>query len=233
MLNLEGKENVLVIAAHPDDEVLGCGGTLSRLSDEGNDIYALILGEGITSRFAERDQAGSSETDELRNAVIKSADCLGIKHVYFNDFPDNRFDTVPLLDVVKVIENLVEQIQPMAIYTHYGGDLNIDHVLTHRAVMTAARPVKDCPVRDVYAFEVASSTEWAFQQFQPVFKPNVFRDISDTIDRKISALSCYESEIRTFPHPRSPEVLRINAQRWGSVVGVEYAEAFELIRSVQ
>lgn len=224
---------ILSIVAHPDDEVLGGGGTISRLSDEGHDLYALILGEGITSRCAERNQAKSSEIETLQNSARKAADCLGIKSIYFNDFPDNRFDTIPLLDAVKVIEDLIEKIRPMTIYTHHGGDLNIDHIITHRAVMTAVRPVKDCFVKDVFAFEVASSTEWAFQQFQPVFKPTVFRDISKTIHRKIEALTCYESEVRTFPHPRSPDAIKACARRWGAAVGLKYAEAFEMIRSIQ
>ena len=224
---------ILVVAAHPDDEVLGGGGTLSRLSKEGNAVHILILGEGITSRYDRRDQAASSETEALHRAAGKAADAMGTGHVHFFDLPDNRFDTVPLLDVVKVVEGFVEQVQPSTIYTHHQGDLNVDHVITHRAVMTAVRPVNDCSVRDVYAFEVASSSEWAFQQFQPVFKPNVFVDISETIDAKIRALECYDSEIRPFPHPRSPEALRIAARHWGSVVGVEYAEAFELIRSIR
>ncbi|MCG8375255.1 MAG: PIG-L family deacetylase, partial [Chlorobiales bacterium] len=125
------------------------------------------------------------------------------------------------------------QFQPQVIYTHHAGDLNIDHVLTHRAVLTAVRPIVGCPVKDLYTFEVASSTEWAFQQFKPVFTPNTFTDISQTIEEKISAMECYESETRIFPHPRSAESLRIQARRWGAVVGLEYAEAFELIRSIQ
>jgi len=222
-----------VVAAHPDDEVLGCGGTISRLSDEGHDVYVAILGEGITSRYPERPQANPSKIEELRNACKKAADYLGVKDLFIHQLPDNRFDTVPLLDVVKIIEELVERIEPMSIYTHHGGDLNIDHVITHRAVMTAVRPVKDCPVKDLYAFEVASATEWAFHQFQPVFKPMAFWDISTSIHQKIEALGCYESEVRIFPHPRSPDAIKASARRWGAAVGFDYAEAFELIRTVR
>jgi len=224
---------ILVVAAHPDDEVLGCGGTISRLSGEGHELYALILGEGITSRHPERKQEDSPFIYSLQNSCRKSADSLGVKEVFFHQLPDNRFDTVPILDVIKIIEESVNRVEPKAIYTHHGGDLNIDHVITHRAVMTAVRPMKDCMVEDVYAFEIASSTEWSFQRFQPVFKPNVFMNIKDTIESKIAAMQYYENEIRLFPHPRSPEALRINARRWGSVIGVEYAEAFELIRSLR
>ena len=225
--------NILIVAAHPDDEVLGCGGTISRLIDEGHDIYVAILGEGVSSRYPERPKAVESQIDKLRISCRRAADCLGVKDLFIHQLPDNCFDTVPLLDVVKIIEELVDRIKPTAVYSHHGGDLNVDHVITHRAVLTAIRPMADCPVKEIYAFEIPSSTEWAFQQFEPRFRPTVFTDISETIEIKIEAMQFYESEIRSFPHPRSPEALRINAQRWGSVVGCECAEAFELIRSIR
>ena len=224
---------ILIIAAHPDDEILGCGGTMARLVKEGHEIFIAILGEGVTSRHDSRDVASHSETETLHDNCRKVADLINVKDLFMYDLPDNRFDTVPLLDIIKVVENLIGQIKPSCIYTHNGGDLNIDHELTHRAVITAARPMSDCPVKDIYAFEVPSSTDWAFQQFEPRFRPTVFTDISETIEIKIKAMKFYESEIRSFPHPRSPEALRINAQRWGSVVGCECAEAFELIRSIR
>ena len=225
--------NILIVAAHPDDEVLGCGGTISRLIDEGHDIYVAILGEGVSSRYPERPKDVESQIDKLRISCRRAADCLGVKDLFIHQLPDNCFDTVPLLDVVKIIEELVDRIKPTAVYSHHGGDLNVDHVITHRAVLTAIRPMADCPVKEIYAFEIPSSTEWAFQQFEPRFRPTVFTDISETIEIKIEAMQFYESEIRSFPHPRSPEALRINAQRWGSVVGCECAEAFELIRSIR
>jgi len=146
--------------------------------------------------------------------------------------PDNRFDTVPLLDVIKIVEDLIVRLQPEVIYTHYRGDLNIDHVITHRAVLTATRPQTSQPVKEIYAFEVPSSTEWSFDQFSP-FQPNVFVDISATLKLKQEAMALYESEARPFPHPRSSEALRAIAQRWGSVVGFGSAEAFELVRSLR
>jgi LmbE family N-acetylglucosaminyl deacetylase len=224
---------VLVIAAHPDDEVLGCGGTIARLSQEGHDLYIAILGEGITSRYQQREQAEQALVEELHTRSREVAKMLGAADVFMYDLPDNRFDTVPLLDMVKIIETLVARLSPSVIYTHHGGDLNIDHVLVHRAVLTATRPIQGQVVQDIYAFEVPSSTEWAFQRFEPSFRPNVFVDISATLNIKVQALAYYESEVRTFPHPRSPEALYAIAQRWGSVVGCGCAEAFELIRSVK
>ena len=224
---------ILIVAAHPDDETLGCGGTMARLVNEGHEIFIVILGEGVTSRYNSQDAASQSEKEALHDNCRKVADLMNVKDLFMYDFPDNRFDSVPLLDIIKIVEKLICRIKPSGIYTHCGGDLNIDHSLTHRAVLTASRPLAECSVRDLYAFEVSSSTDWAFQQFEPVFKPNVFVDISETIDTKIKAMQMYESEARVFPHPRSPEALKFAARRWGSAVGCEYAEAFELIRSIR
>lgn len=223
----------LVIAAHPDDEVLGCGGTIARLAKEGHQVYIAILGEGITSRYAQREQVNRALVKGLRARSRRTAKLLGARDLFPYGMPDNRFDTVPLLDVVKVIERLVKRLQPQVIYTHHGGDLNIDHAVVYRASVTATRPVAGCPVKEVYAYEVPSSTEWAFQRLESIFRPNVFVDVSPIIETKIQAMQIYASEVRPFPHPRSPEALQAIARRWGSVVGVEYAEAFELIRSVR
>lgn len=224
---------ILVVAAHPDDEVLGCGGLIPRRAREGDDVYIAILGEGITSRYATRGEADPAALDGLHAASRKVGWHLGAREVFSYRLPDNRFDTVPLLDVVKILEELVERLRPEAVYTQHGGDLNIDHAVTFRAVMTAARPLPGSPVREVYGYEVASSTEWAFGRFEPLFRPNVFVDISATIELKIQAMQFYESEARAFPHPRSPDALRAAARRWGAVAGLESAEAFELIRAVR
>jgi LmbE family N-acetylglucosaminyl deacetylase len=225
--------NVLVVAAHPDDELLGCGGTAARLAREGHSVYMAILGEGITSRHAQRSSADPAELTGLHSCSQRVADLLGVKELSLHGLPDNRFDTLPLLDVIKVVENLVERWRPAAIYTHHGGDLNIDHQVVSRAVLTAARPMEGRPVRELYMFEIPSSTEWAFQQFAPVFKPNVFVNIESTLPLKLEGMLQYESEVRSFPHPRSPEALTAIAQRWGSVVGCQAAEAFEAIMLIR
>jgi len=223
---------VLVVAAHPDDEVLGCGGTVARLTQEGHDVYIAILGEGITSRYEKRDQADREVINNLRGGCQQVSEFLGAKELFFYDLPDNRFDTLPLLDVVKIIENLVNRIKPQVIYTHHRGDLNIDHTITQRAVLTATRPVAGCPIKKIYEFEVPSSTEWSFGQVQNAFQPNVFVDITETLETKIKAMAVYESETRSFPHPRSFEAIRNNARRWGSMVGLKASEAFVLVRDV-
>jgi LmbE family N-acetylglucosaminyl deacetylase len=220
--------SVLVVAAHPDDEVLGCGGTIARLAREGQVVNLVILGEGITSRHDQRESADPTAIQELYRCSRRVADLLSVKELSFHGLPDNRFDTVPLLDVIKLVEEAIRRWQPTVIYTHHGGDLNIDHQVVNRAVLTAARPMEGQSVREVYMFEVASSTEWAFQQLAPVFKPNAFVNIESTLQLKLDGMQLYESEARKFPHPRSPEALTAIARRRGSTVGCQAAEAFEI-----
>ena len=224
---------ILVVAAHPDDEVLGCGGTVARRAAHGDTVHIAILGTGITARSSAAGEPADDAVLALQAEAQTVAGMLGAKSVVFADMPDNRFDEVSLLTIVKQVETWVQDTEPGVIYTHHPGDLNIDHRITFEAVLTATRPQPGCPVKELYSFEVASSTEWAFQKFEPVFKPNVFEDVGSTIDLKIQCLERYAGEVRPFPHPRSGEALRAAARRWGSVVGIPYAEAFELIRSLR
>ena len=226
----EGK--VLVVAAHPDDEVLGCGGTIARWAAGSIDVRILILGEGVTSRYSKREQASASEIRDLHARARDVAAFLGAKRIEIQDLPDNRFDTVPFLDIVKRVETAIGADVPDTILTHHSGDLNVDHTITHRAVLTATRPVPENAVREILAFEVPSSTDWAFAAGSGAFAPSVFLDIADTLDRKLQALAMYNSEARPFPHPRSPEALAAVARRWGSIAGLRAAEAFVLIRRV-
>jgi LmbE family N-acetylglucosaminyl deacetylase len=223
-------KKILIVAAHPDDEILGCGGTAARLTREGNRISTLILGEGITSRDDARDRGTRKEgISRLRKQAILANQRIGIEETYAYDYPDNRFDTVPLLDIVKTILEIKNRIGPDIIFTHYEKDLNIDHCLTCRAVLTATRPVQNETVKEIYSFEVLSSTEWNYPQR---FQPNVYYDITDTIDDKMQAMEFYESELLACPHPRSLKGIRLNAEIRGMSVGVEYAEAFQLLRMI-
>ncbi len=222
---------ILVIAAHPDDEVLGVGGTVARRTAEGDTAYALILGEGQTSRFERRQQAELNIIESLHKDSRAAAKILGYRDIYFGDFPDNRFDSVDLLDIVKFVEKYIEKLKPDIIFTHFNGDLNVDHQITNKAVLTAARPQGIYSAIQIFAFETVSSTEWNFGSRQ-VFCPNVFVDIGSYFPIKCSAMEKYKSELRTFPHPRSLAMLEYAAHRWGGVVGREYAEAFELLRMV-
>lgn len=223
---------ILTIAAHPDDEVLGCGGTIARLTKEGHAVSIAVLGEGITSRYSRQEDADKKVVRDLQKRSHQVAKLLGVKDLQIFDLPDNRFDTVPLLDIVKILEGLIEKINPECIFTHHSSDLNFDHGLINRATLIATRPVGDTSVKTVLAYEVPSSTEWAFQTIQLDFHPNVFIDITGTLDTKLKAMQLYVGETRQYPHPRSSESLRAIACRWGSVSGLKSAEAFQLIRYI-
>lgn len=223
---------VLIVAAHPDDEVLGCGATAARHAAAGDAVHVAILAEGIASRGAPGlKEAGAIEA--LQTDARAVAGMLGAKSISFAGLPDNRMDTEPLLDVVKRVEAWLAECDADIVYTHHPGDLNVDHRVTFQAVLTATRPVPGARVRELYAFEVASSTEWAFQLLQPAFRPNVFVDVAATIELKVRCLERYAGECRAFPHPRSREALLASAQRWGAAVGLAYAEPFELVRSIR
>lgn len=226
-----GNNKLLVVAAHPDDEILGCGGTMALHSRRGDEVYVMILGEGVTSRDEKRDrERREKEIADLKHQVEVANKIVGTKKTFLFDFPDNRFDTMALLDIIKVVEKIKKQIKPDVIYTHHRGDLNIDHRITYAAVLTACRPVRGETVKEIYSFEVLSSSEW---NYPSTFNPNIFIDITKTLDKKIDALECYEGELKEFPHPRSEEVIKSIARRWGSLSSLEYAEAFEIIRIIR
>ncbi|WP_254489819.1 PIG-L deacetylase family protein [Bacillus thuringiensis] len=221
--------NVLVFAAHPDDEIIGVGGTIAKHVKQGDDVHVVILAEGKSSRAKEY-----KELDlEVKNLSYKETEgactTLGVKSFAKLDFPDNRLDTLPLLDVVKEIEHHIKKINPTIIYTQYGGDINIDHTVVYRAVMTATRPLPDTNIKWVFAYETLSSTEWNYNE-KDKFLPNYFVNIEDHLEEKLSAMRHYESELREFPHPRSIEAMRHNALVWGAKSGYQAAEAFMLVR---
>jgi len=222
------KKKILIVAAHPDDEVLGCFGTVARLIKEGHEAYTLILGEGKTSRDEERIVEERQEDIAVLNDEIQKAnDAIGIKKVFVESFPDNRFDSVDLLDIIKVISKVKEEVQPDIIFTHYANDLNIDHRVTYNAVITATRPMEDECVKEIYSFEILSSTEW---NYPLSFSPDTYYDIEDTLPLKIAAMNAYTSELCEYPHPRSLEGIELNAKYQGMRVGKTYVEAFKTIR---
>ena len=225
--------NILVIAAHPDDEVLGCGGAIAKHTQNGDQVHILILAEGATSRNLERDrQLFASELSTLETAAHQASKILGVDSLFLYDFPDNRMDSCDLLDIIKVIEQAIDQYQPQIVYTHHAGDVNIDHQLIHRATVTACRPIPNQSVQTLLFFEIPSSTEWQTSGSALPFIPNWFVDISETLECKLKALEIYESEMRPYPHPRSLEAVEYLARWRGATIGVKAAEAFILGRNL-
>ncbi len=221
--------NILVVVAHPDDEILGCGGTIAKFVEEGHNVFVQILGEGATSRDEKRDVQKRSE--DLKNLVLqaeKANKIVGSGRVFFEYFPDNRFDTVAFLDIVKAVERIKNVVSPDLVFTHFENDLNVDHRLTFKAVLTAFRPVFGEKPVDIYSFEVLSSTEWGLKSFFPDY----FVNVSKTIGKKIDAMKCYDSELREFPHPRSLKGIEVLANFRGMSAGFEFSEAFKCVRKI-
>ena len=235
MLDLFHKKRIMIVVAHPDDELLGLGATMNKLIKECDvTTHVVILGEGITSRSEKRNsEEWQKELDIHKKNIQEAKKCIGYHTISTYEFPDNRFDGVQLLDIVKVIEKEKNQFSPDVIFTHHGGDLNVDHQRTFNAVVTAIRPMENEMVATLVAFETPSGTEWQASSDPRRFTPNLFFEVSEkNIDAKIKGMESYEFEKRKYPHPRSPEALKIQAQRWGVVVGKKFAEAFMLIHSI-
>jgi len=227
MADAIARRRVLAVVAHPDDEALGAGGTLAGHAAHGDDTYIAFLADGVGARGADR-----AAVDQRAESAKLAAGILGAREPRFLGFPDNRVDSLSLLDVVKAIEAVIAEIQPDTIYTHHSGDLNVDHALCHRAVMTACRPLPGCPVRRIFAMEVVSSTEWATQGSN-IFNPNRFVDISAGRSAKHRALAAYAEEMRPFPHLRSLEAVKALEVWRGASVALPCAEAFMVLRQVE
>ncbi len=217
--------HVLVVAAHPDDEVLGCGGIMAKHSMLGDHVTVLFLTDGVSSRDGAN---ADDERVERRAAAHRALEILGVSDIVFETFPDNQLDSIPLLHVIKAIELVARRIAPEIVYSHSSADLNVDHVVAAKAVRTVFRPTKSSSVNKILSFEIMSSTEWAFD-FSRVFKPNHYIDISEFWDKKIAALHCYGMEMRDSPHPRSFRSIGAHGALHGEAVGFEYAEALELV----
>ena len=234
--------NILIIVAHPDDEVLGMGGTILKHANKGDKVTIAYLTTGITARRSSNYQNASvyetneslksqmkNQIDELGKDVREACKFLKVKKTFFFNLPDNELDTIPLLKIIKIIKNLIKEIKPERIYTSHYGDLNIDHRIVSDATLTACKSTR-FPVKEIMCFEILSSTEWAFP-YQ--FKPNYFISIKGELDKKIKAMQAYKNEIKEFPHPRSVENIKNTAHKWGIVSGLHAAEAFELIRKFE
>lgn len=234
---------ILVIAAHPDDEILGMGGTIKKYTKSKNKVKIIILATGILARRS-NDFKNSTKYDVknsikakmlkqtkiLRQQAKQAGKILGVSDIEFFDFPDNEMDTVSNLEITKTIEGVIEKFNPSIVYTHSSIDVNIDHKMIFNATLTATRPKKNSSIEKVYSFEIPSSSEWNFSES---FNPNTFVDIEKELSYKIKAMEKYKSEVEKFPHPRSIMALESIAHRWGTVSGFNAAEAFTLIRDLK
>ena len=218
---------VLVLAAHPDDELLGVAGTIARHVDDGDQVTCVVCSEGATARYQ------AEVANELQTGGRRAAEVLGVHELRFLGMRDQHLDAGPVLGVIQAVEAVVREIAPDVVYTHHWGDVNRDHKVVNEAVMVACRPVGDGYPRAVYLFETPSSTEWSWPDPASVFVPNHFVDISATLERKLAAMACYPTELRPAPHPRSLEALRSRAAYWGQLVGRAYAEPFVVGRQVR
>jgi len=217
---------VLIIAAHPDDEVLGCGGTIIKHVESGDEVTILIMTNGSTVRY------GEEMKETLKNNAEKCGKILGAKNLIFKNLPEQELDGIPLLHIVKEIEAIIDAVQPTIIYTHHKGDINQDHRAIFEATMIAARPISPC-VKEIYSYEIPSATEWCPPTEERIFIPNVFIDISSTIKNKILAFKSYDSQIKKWPNSRSLKGIEVLAQFRGMQSGTDSAEAFSLIRQVK
>ena len=222
---IKKKKSVIVIAAHADDETLGCGGTIARHIAEGDLVHVVFMADGVGSRK----NNVSSDLVMRNKARNKALSILGVTNFTALDFPDNQMDKLPLLEIVKAIEPIFEKVQPSTVYTHHYGDLNVDHRITHQAVMTVCRPEPRSTIREIYSFEIMSSTEWASPSFEP-YLPNTFIDISNYLSKKLEALAAYDIEMRPKGHSRSTDHIISLAHHRGNSVGYEAAESFYAIR---
>lgn len=222
------KKLVLVVAAHADDEALGCGGTLAKHAAEGDEVHVVFMADGVGARDGAHEEALRARTEAMERALK----ALGVCDWHAIGLPDNQMDGLPLLQVVRPLEKIIAKLAPHTIYTHHHGDLNIDHRITHQAVMTACRPLPGSSCREIFSFEVMSSTEWAGPG-QAAFEPNVFVDISAYWRCKHQALEAYALEMHPPPHSRSIAHLDALAQHRGACIGAKHAEAFMLIRMLR
>lgn len=226
---------VLVVVAHPDDEVLGCGGTIARYARDGHAVHVLVLADGVGARYATSasDAARAPERARRTDALHRAAGILGVSGVEVADFPDNAMDTVPILHVAQRIEQTIAGLSPQVVLTHHAGDVNQDHRQTHDAVVAACRPQRGHPVHTLLTFEVASSTEWQLPGTRVPFEPSWFVDTTDTLELQLTALEAYAEELREWPHPRSVRGLRARAEWRGATVGCAAAEAFMVGRHIE
>lgn len=217
---------VLVLAAHPDDEILGAGGALARHARAGDEVHAMVISDGAASRY------GDGMVEELQEQARRASAEIGFASLRLEALPDQRLETLPLIELTQRLEAVIDELRPDIVYTHFPEDVNNDHRVVARAAWTACRPYRAPFVRRFLVFDTASSTEWAWPLTGSAFSPNNYVDITETLDVKMRAIACYKSELREYPHPRSERALRERAAFWGSHIGRAAAEPFILLREI-
>ena len=222
---------VLVIAAHPDDEVLGAGGAIAKLSSQGVECHLLIVTDGSSAQY--RDSDHLQEIIESKKLETKGcANLLGFKSIHYGELPDMKLDKTPHIVINQVIEKVIDEVLPDTVFTHFWGDVNRDHQEVYKSTLVAVRPVMGQVVKELYCYKVPSSTEWTPNKADTMFMPNVFVDITDFAEQKYKALACYSTELREYPHPRSVQYLREMDKAAGLRVGLLAAEEFVLLRKL-
>ncbi|MBX3057503.1 MAG: PIG-L family deacetylase [Anaerolineae bacterium] len=219
--------NVLVIATHPDDEVLGCGGVMARHTAVGDSVSLLVVTRGIPELFS------TEFIEQGRRELRQANELLGVTDIHFLDFPAPKLDTVPGYELAAAINRKIRELQPHTIYLPHRGDIHADHQAVFQAALVAARPIDGCPVRKLLCYETMSETEWAVPVGDQVFTPTLFVDITEFLPLKLQAMACYQSQIKEFPHPRSLQTLEALARLRGATVSLPAAEAFMLVREIQ
>lgn len=219
---------ILTISAHPDDETIGMGGTIAKHTSNDDIVHVLVITDGSSSQY----QNYKEMIEKKKKEAKKAMEILGVKKIEFNTLLDMKLDTVPHIKINNVIEKKIDEFQPDIVYTHHWGDINKDHRLVFESTMVSVRPTPNQTVKKIYTYETPSSTEWDTTQLNKIFIPNVFVDISKHIKQKINAVKAYETELRPYPHPRSPEAVETYAKRNGISIGKKYAERFYLVREI-
>lgn len=224
-------KKVLVIAAHPDDEVMGLGGTIAKLSAQGVECHLLIVTDGSSSQYRGSDHLG--EIIEAKKIETKNcADTLGFRSIHYGELPDMKLDMTPHIVINQVIERVVDEVQPNTVFTHFWGDVNRDHQEVYKSTLVAVRPVMGQVVKELYCYRVPSSTEWTPNKADTMFMPNYFVNIEKSAEQKYKAFACYSTELREYPHPRSVQYLRETDKAVGIRVGLLAAEEFVLLRKL-
>jgi len=221
-------ETILIIVSHTDDETLAMGGTIAKHINSGDKVYAISMTDGLSAR----NNATNSEIRERFNASEKAAEILGFKWIKKGNFPDNQIDSIPLINIIKFIEEVKSQINPSIIYTHSSADLNIDHQLVSKAVLTSFRPQLNETWKEIRLFEIPSSTDYGHRAVTNIFTPNLYINIEETWELKLKALKSYDAEMKVYPNSRSYIGLENLSKYRGNQVGLKFAESFEILRKI-